>query len=190
MPLVDLGDGGYQLEAGFTVGGNSPLRQVAVHIEQETSVGTHWVGLTRRVGVPGDPTAVLEEHTAVLPQAFTLSQNYPNPFNSTTVIHFALPTSEEVELVLLRPVRPEGGDAGTGTAPGRHLPRRLGRPGCPRPRAGQRGVSVQAEGRLWGTDAQAAVTAVSRGAGSEGSVGCCKNSLAGSDGFSIFTKWA
>ena len=45
-------------------------------------------------------TAVLEEHTATLPQSFTLEQNYPNPFNSTTVIRFALPTSSEVDLAL------------------------------------------------------------------------------------------
>jgi len=46
------------------------------------------------------PTAVLEEHLDPLPQAFALQQNYPNPFNSETVVHFALPTAEEVELAL------------------------------------------------------------------------------------------
>ena len=45
-----------------------------------------------------EPTAVLEERTAALPQSFTLNQNYPNPFNSETVIRFALPTSADVEL--------------------------------------------------------------------------------------------
>jgi zinc protease len=45
-------------------------------------------------------SAVLEEHTAVLPQAFALDQNYPNPFNSSTAIRFALPKSEEVELAV------------------------------------------------------------------------------------------
>jgi len=35
-----------------------------------------------------------------LPEAFTLLQNYPNPFNSDTVIGFALPTNEDVELVI------------------------------------------------------------------------------------------
>ena len=43
-------------------------------------------------------TAVLEERTPTLPEQFTLDQNYPNPFNSGTVIRFALPASEEIEL--------------------------------------------------------------------------------------------
>jgi enterochelin esterase-like enzyme len=49
---------------------------------------------------PPPPTAVLEDHTASLPQRFALEQNYPNPFNSETVIRFALPASEKVELAL------------------------------------------------------------------------------------------
>ena len=43
-------------------------------------------------------TAVREQHSATLPPSFTLAQNYPNPFNSATVIRFALPTSDDVEL--------------------------------------------------------------------------------------------
>ena len=43
------------------------------------------------------PAAADEE---ALPAAFTLLQNYPNPFNSDTVIRFALPTSEDVELAI------------------------------------------------------------------------------------------
>ena len=45
-------------------------------------------------------TAVLEEHTSSLPQAFALDQNYPNPFNSGTVIRFALPQDGETALSL------------------------------------------------------------------------------------------
>ena len=43
---------------------------------------------------------MLETHDSAVPDAFTLAQNYPNPFNSGTVIRFALPQSEEVELAV------------------------------------------------------------------------------------------
>ena len=45
-------------------------------------------------------SAVLEEHSDVQPQSFTLAQNYPNPFNSATVIRFALNKSATVELAV------------------------------------------------------------------------------------------
>ena len=101
VPLADLGDGTYGLSADFVVSGTSDLRDVEVFIEQETSLGRQWINLSRNVEVKGYPsTAVLEDHTAALPQALALSQNYPNPFNSQTVICFALPASGEVELAI------------------------------------------------------------------------------------------
>ena len=45
-------------------------------------------------------TAVQEEHAASRPKSFVLEQNYPNPFNSQTMIRFALPEREEVELAV------------------------------------------------------------------------------------------
>jgi endonuclease/exonuclease/phosphatase family metal-dependent hydrolase len=45
-------------------------------------------------------TAVLEEHDVSLPASFALAQNYPNPFNSSTLIRFALPQNQEVELTV------------------------------------------------------------------------------------------
>ena len=45
-------------------------------------------------------TAVVEERAAGLPLKSALEQNYPNPFNSGTVIRFALPTREEVDLAV------------------------------------------------------------------------------------------
>ena len=47
-----------------------------------------------------DQTVVLEERQNVLPDDFSLDQNYPNPFNSDTVIRFALPEGDDVELVV------------------------------------------------------------------------------------------
>ena len=35
-----------------------------------------------------------------MPAGFALDQNYPNPFNSGTVIRFALPQTQEVELAV------------------------------------------------------------------------------------------
>ncbi len=45
-------------------------------------------------------TAVLEEQTSTTPEAFALAPNFPNPFNSGTVIRFALPADNDVELTL------------------------------------------------------------------------------------------
>ena len=44
--------------------------------------------------------ATLGPDSAGAPEAHHLSQNYPNPFNSGTVIRFALPASQHVELAI------------------------------------------------------------------------------------------
>ncbi len=99
VPLENLGDGTYGFSETFTVGGEAELRDVEVLVLQETSLGEHWINLSRNIKVEGDPnTAVLEDYSASLPNTFTLHQNHPNPFNSGTVIRFALPQAEEVEL--------------------------------------------------------------------------------------------
>jgi len=101
VPLTDLGDGTYRLQAEFVIGGDDPLREVEVLILQETSLGEYWTQLTRHVAVKGDPfTAVLEDFSAGRPDAFALQQNFPNPFNSGTVIRFALPSDQQVELAV------------------------------------------------------------------------------------------
>jgi hypothetical protein len=43
---------------------------------------------------------VLEAQTGGATTAFALEQSYPNPFNSGTVIRFALPEAQEVELAV------------------------------------------------------------------------------------------
>ena len=49
---------------------------------------------------PEDITVVEEEVLGAVPETFALDQNYPNPFNSGTVIRFALPTADDVELTV------------------------------------------------------------------------------------------
>ncbi len=99
VSLENLGDGTYGFSETFTVGGETELRDVEVLVLQETSLGEHWINLSRNIDVKGDPnTAVLEEYSDALPSTFALHQNHPNPFNSGTVIRFALPQTEQVEL--------------------------------------------------------------------------------------------
>ena len=101
VPLIDLGDGSYRLEAEFTIGTMKEERDIEVFVEQSTSLGPQWMNLSRNLEVTGAPsTAVLETFEPHLPRQFALDQNYPNPFNSGTVIRFALPEARSVELAV------------------------------------------------------------------------------------------
>jgi enediyne biosynthesis protein E4 len=98
--LVEGENETYHLQKNLVVGSQGIVRAVSVLIEQETSVGTHWIKLVKNITLfDALPTAVLEEHNEIVPQTFALAQNYPNPFNSATTIRFALPSSSrDVEL--------------------------------------------------------------------------------------------
>ncbi len=101
VPLAALGDGCYQLVRQVTIAGIGDERTVEVLILQETSLGEHWINLSRNITVLGAPsTAVLESFDDTSPQDFTLSQNYPNPFNPETTIHFDLPRPAVIELAV------------------------------------------------------------------------------------------
>jgi len=79
------------------IGVKEPIRNILFSGNLE---GTFYLDDIRLVAAkpPPSATAVLEEHTATLPQSFTLDQNYPNPFNGSTVIRFALPEAQNIEL--------------------------------------------------------------------------------------------
>jgi hypothetical protein len=47
-----------------------------------------------------DPTVSVESPLANVPKVFALDQNYPNPFNPTTKIHFDVPVTAHVKLVV------------------------------------------------------------------------------------------
>ncbi len=72
------------------------------HIDIQGNMGgTFYVDDVKLVAAPHPPaTAVLENRVSSLPQDLALSQNYPNPFNSGTVIRFALPQRDDVQLAV------------------------------------------------------------------------------------------
>ena len=130
VPLVDLEDGSFRLQAEFTVGIMNPQRDIEVYVEQSTSLGVHWINLSRNVEVTGDPnTAIVEAFQPSLPDEFELDQNYPNPFNSGTVIRFSLPTMEQVELAVYKHGRAEGGNTRRRGEVARSIRHQLGQPG-------------------------------------------------------------
>jgi hypothetical protein len=50
--------------------------------------------------IENDPTGIEESGKDLIPAEFILSQNYPNPFNPSTIIEYAVPTNEFVNLTV------------------------------------------------------------------------------------------
>ena len=101
VPLTDRGDGRYRLEETFIVDATPGLRALSVLIDQSTSVGSHWIRLSKSFAVLPAADRVetaVQEESAARPVSLALEQNYPNPFNSATAIRYALPIIADVEL--------------------------------------------------------------------------------------------
>ena len=98
--IVDLGRREWQ-QIEIPLGALSldePIEEICFRGDLE---GTFYLDDVRLVAVQVPAiTAVLEERSSPLPSSFTLQQNYPNPFNSATVIRFALPRSDQVDLAV------------------------------------------------------------------------------------------
>ncbi|MBT6627845.1 MAG: T9SS type A sorting domain-containing protein [Gemmatimonadetes bacterium] len=51
VALTAAEDGTYRLQTSLAVDGASGLREIAVHIQQQTALGSHWVGLSKTIAV-------------------------------------------------------------------------------------------------------------------------------------------
>jgi hypothetical protein len=100
-PHVDLSNPSWQeIAIPLSVRG-PPEGQLSQIIFMGKLQGTYYLDDIRLGAAGGSgtlPSAIVEDHTAILPQRITLEQNYPNPFNPSTSIRFALPKAAVVSL--------------------------------------------------------------------------------------------
>ena len=72
-------------------------------------MGQYWAGIQFESNDPAKPIAQIpirllvgitgiDNESQNVPKTVQLSQNYPNPFNPTTVINYALPSRQKVEI--------------------------------------------------------------------------------------------
>ena len=90
------------LDWGFSSDQRDPTSDISSVIFTSTVSGTVYLRDIRLVTAREMviPTAVRESYQASAPDDLALAQNYPNPFNSETVIGFALPVAQPVELTV------------------------------------------------------------------------------------------
>ncbi|MEW6750717.1 MAG: ASPIC/UnbV domain-containing protein, partial [Candidatus Latescibacterota bacterium] len=85
----------------FAYGGQSGVELVSFLRFSGSLQGSFYLDDIRLVPAPAPSiTAVRDDQADALPAALCLLPNYPNPFNSRTVIPFALPARQRVELVV------------------------------------------------------------------------------------------
>jgi len=71
---------------------------ISIDGKRVEGIGTHLGNYTLIPRGSGNPLAVDEEK--LIPKEYTIYQNYPNPFNPETIIHYDLPESGDVSLVI------------------------------------------------------------------------------------------